>query len=267
VVNRRKQHPMNELITILKLGRKLGNRNVARVLLGASLITFSAGTFGQSLSTPLAGEAEVWPGPEQRIAKIEFVGVPVLEAAEQLRAAFGEGFDLVVPSQTFETQINLKLRNPNAEEVFRAMNQLFVAERIPWQWKLKINGSRPIAVLQQLDFVPKDKGSEPPRPRMRMIVYVGDIVENEPGLDRLAETVLKIVNGQGGGKGALQVEVHHGVSLIVLSGDPDDVSFAREALQALRQREFDQRAKAAQAGASGRQGTPEALTPPAKDAK
>jgi hypothetical protein len=184
------------------------------------------------------------------VLDVSYDGLPANVVAEHLRTEFKEAFDVLIPSawaspdnpgRTLEPQsatIRVELKRVKASEVFHAMNLMFEAENAPYRWELKVNGTRPTAVLRvRPDLLPA--GEPPPRvtPTTRMVYFVGDLLDDGKSggvtMERLVGTVSDVYQMSfGPPKGVLQF--HKDAQLLIVTGTPDQISFVQQTLSALR---------------------------------
>jgi len=117
------------------------------------------------------------------------------------------------------------------------MNLMFEAENAPYRWELKVNGTRPTAVLR---VRPELLPAEPPArvtPTTRMVYFVGDLLDDGKfggvSMERLVGTVSEVYQMSfGPPKGVLQF--HKDAQLLIVTGTPDQISFVQQTLSALR---------------------------------
>lgn len=209
-----------------------------------------------------------WTDPGLKLDDVNFDGLPVSEVVKTLRQRFTNAFDVIVPggSQTQQIQpvggpvelnsilVNLHLKNVNATEVFNAMNLTFEAENTAARWELRMNGSRPLALLRALPLFEQTAPPVPAPEKKRMVYFVGDLVgdgsHGTMNMIQLYETVCNLYNiAFGGEKGVLgeldhrkpmpsetEIRFYQPSQLLIVSATPDRVAFVLETLKALRDR-------------------------------
>jgi hypothetical protein len=173
-----------------------------------------------------------------------------------LRKQFNDAFDIVLPRSSpvqvlggIETldvsgvPVQIRLKDVSASEVFNALNLMFEAENAPLRWQLKMNGSRPMALLRvRPEVVAPPVRTEPPQ---RKVLYVGDLVTGEKGgitMEQLVKTISEIYEmsyGGSHGHGADHLRFHKEAQLLVITGTPDEIAFVLETTTALRQKMMD----------------------------
>ena len=142
----------------------------------------------------------------------------------------------------------MQLKNVTASEVFNAMNLMFETENMPYRWELKLNGTRPTALLRVLPgllpVVAPPPAPPEPRPPTRMIYFVGDLIGDEKSggltMERLVETVAEVYQmSYGRPKGSPSKSVlqfHKETQLLIVTGTTDQIEFVLQTLSALRQK-------------------------------
>ena len=101
-----------------------------------------------------------WKDPQKKLT-VSYEGLPVSEVAADLRKRFDDAFDIVLPRSApivvaggiealdvSGLPVQIQLKDVSASEVFNALNLMFDAENMPLRWELKMNGSRPMALLR-----------------------------------------------------------------------------------------------------------------------
>jgi hypothetical protein len=208
-------------------------------------------------STGLPATAPVWidpnwKDPDKLLKEINYDALPIGVVVEHLRQEFAGAFDVLIPNgwqdpnnpslsiNPQDTTIKMQLRNVSASEVFNAMNMVFEAENTPYRWELKLNGSRPTAmlrVLPQLLHIPDP--APPPQPTTRMVYFVGDLIGNgNPGnmnMEQLVETVSQVYQ-MSFGESKRVLQFHKDAQLIVVTGTGDQIGFVQQTLSALREK-------------------------------
>lgn len=194
-----------------------------------------------------------WKDPDNRLAVVDYSGLPLGEIVKLLKEQFRDSFDILVPagwtdpgdpSRSYQPDgeaITMQLRNVSASEIFNAMNLLFEAQMTPLRWQLVRNGSRQTALLQivhELVAAPAHPpASEKP---VRSIVFVGDLVNNgKPGVMPIEQIVdtLKAVYKMSYGDQPVDIKYHEGAQLLVMTGDTEQMAYLRQALSALMQKQ------------------------------
>jgi hypothetical protein len=198
-----------------------------------------------------------WKDPEKVIKQLRYDGLPLGEVANNLRNAF----DVLVPhawqnpndpSAPMDLQsmpMNIQLRNVTASEIFNAMNLVFETENSPVRWALKMNGTRPTAVLRVVPaLLPASAAAPlPPVKPERIVVFVGDLLRNEKPaggglgggsnggmtIGQLFKTVSEVYR-MSYGETKDPIQYHEGAQLLVITGTPDQVSLVQQTLTALR---------------------------------
>lgn len=206
---------------------------------------------------PLATPAEDWKDPNwtdpaRVIAELHYDGLPLGEVANNLRHEFTNAFDVILPaawqnpndpSAPMDLQsmlINVQLRNVTASEIFNAMNLVFETQNSPVRWSLKMNGTRPTAVLRVVPALVPPPAAAPNAPAKptRIVVFVGDLLGDGKlaggmTIGQLLKTVFEVYRmSYGESKDAIQF--HEGAQLLVITGTPDQVAFVQDTLRALR---------------------------------
>ncbi len=193
-----------------------------------------------------------WKDPDRVLPVVFCDAIPVGDVVAQLRREFDEAFDVLIPSgwqgpgpnspaMSFDPHsvtIRMQLKNVRASEVFHAMNLLFETENTPCRWELKMNGTRPIALLRVLpELLPLAAPSPPPPPTIRMVYFVGDLIGDEKSggmtIEQLVKTVSEVYQmSYGPSKGVLQF--HKEAQLLIVTGTSDQSNFVQQTLSALR---------------------------------
>ena len=191
-----------------------------------------------------------WKDPDKILAEVVYDGLPIGEVVQQLRLEFKGQFDVLIPNgwqdphypgvslDPQSATIRMQLKNVRASEVFNAMNLVFEAEQTPYRWELKLNGNRPTAMLRVLPQFLRIPTPEPsPPPQLRMIYFVGDLIDDtKPGgmtMDQLVKTVSDVYKmSYGDSKGVIQF--HKDAQLLIVNGTGDQIEFIQQTLSALR---------------------------------
>jgi hypothetical protein len=132
----------------------------------------------------------------------------------------------------------MQLRKVTASEVFNAMNLMFETENTPCRWELKLNGSRPTAMLRVLPHLVPPVAPQPPPPApTRRVHFVGDLIGDEKSggmtMEQLVKTVSEVYQmSYGQAKG--MVQFHKETQLLVFTGSSDQIEFIQGTLSALR---------------------------------
>jgi hypothetical protein len=208
-----------------------------------------------------------WKCPDQVLPDVNF-DMPLTEVARRLRDTFKDAFDVILPNScdwhptdqtsTFDpsaTVMKLQLKNVTATEVFNAMNMVFESENAPLRWELKMNGTRPLALLRvvpalfpQPAAAPPGAPSLPPVENKRMVFFVGDLVGDEKSggmtMQQLFDTVCKVYDmgmgydpGNGSSPSRSDIKFHKEAQLLVVNSPADRIDFVQNTLAALRQKE------------------------------
>lgn len=206
-----------------------------------------------------------WQEPEKIVHELSFDGLPAAEIARFLREEFKDSFDIIIPSTWQEDPaqpssvpidagnftIRLQLKNVRASEIFNAMNLVLEGENEPIRWELKMNGTRPTAVLRYLpDLLPQHAKLPVPEIQKRMIYFVGDLLGDEKSGGMTIEQLVKIVSdvydmSYGKAQQGKQLQFHKEAQLIIVNGTSEHISFVQDTLRALRQKaQLDRQAKA-----------------------
>jgi hypothetical protein len=135
-------------------------------------------------------------------------------------------------------QINLRLKNVTASELFNAMNLLFENDGTPLRWELKVNGNRQIVLLRLLTQ-PMPPAPPPPAAAVeRRVYFVGNLIGDEKSggmsMEQIIKTVTdvwKMADASGG-----NIQFHKEAQLLVVSGTKSQIDFMEQTLKALEQR-------------------------------
>jgi hypothetical protein len=193
-----------------------------------------------------------WKDPEKKLT-VSYDGLPLSEVAADLRKQFDDAFDIVLPRSApiqvlggiealdvSGLPIQIRLKDVRASEVFNALNLMFEAETTPLRWELKMNGSRPLALLRaRPEAAAPLVRTEPPQ---RKVFFVGDLVTGEKGgmsMEQLVKTVSEIYEmsyGTSHGPGADQLRFHKDAQLVVVTGSVEQISFIADTISALKQK-------------------------------
>ena len=200
------------------------------------------------------------------MTNVSFDNVPISEVAKDLRTRFKEEFDLLLPAQVTPENalssltglpleptdwnslpIRLQLRNVGAIEVFGAMNLMFENDKTPLRWQLKVNGSRPMAILRVL-AVPNLE----PKNVQRRVYFVGNLIGDEKSGGMTMEQIIKTVTdvwsmSDASGKGVMTsargveisgstIQFHREAQLLVVTGTASQMDFMEQTLKALSQK-------------------------------
>jgi hypothetical protein len=194
-----------------------------------------------------------WQEPTGALKVVHFDNLPLSEVANLLRKEFKEAFDVLIPKswehpldpsiqiEPGAFSISLQLKNVTASEVFQAINLTLEAENRPARWELKMNGSRPMAVLRVLPQLVTNVGTRPPpeQPK-RMVLFVGDLLGDEPKgttMDELIETVTEVYKQSYGSNPPGQfLRYHKTAQLLVIQGTVDQVDLVQQTLNAIKQK-------------------------------
>ena len=200
-----------------------------------------------------------WKDPDKVLPDVTYDGLPLGEVARNLREQFNNAFDIIIPREwqdpnnphatTFEPgslAVKMQLKNVTASEVFNAMNLLFEGENTPCRWELRMNGSRPTAILRVLPrLLPPPERTPPPPKTERVVYFVGDLVGDKAGgmsIEQLAKTVSEVYHMTG--EGDAVIKFHRAAQLLIVSGSPDDINVIQQTLNAMRDKaRMDRRAK------------------------
>ncbi|MDE3068218.1 MAG: hypothetical protein KGJ60_11785 [Verrucomicrobiota bacterium] len=185
-----------------------------------------------------------WQDPNKVLPEVRFDGLPVSEVARYLRDQFRSDFDIVtadgeIPNEQMaisQYQLKLQLKNVKASEIFRAMNWLFESENAPIRWELKMNGTRPTALLRvEPELVPPPKPKPEPK---RMVFFVGDLIGNEKSggmtMDHIVKTISQVWNTAY--SEPTKIQFYEPAQLVIVTGTPDQIDFIRQTIEALEQR-------------------------------
>lgn len=226
----------------------------------ASEVSLPPASLGQPAINPTTGlpiqvpwRDPDWPEPDKVLPDVDYDGLPLDEVVRGLRAEFGDAFDILMPifwqdpnhpERSLEippVQVTMRLKNVTASEVFNAMNLMFEGENTPCRWELRMNGSRPMALLRVVPelvaatpFFPSPAPTPPP---LRQIYFVGDLLGDEESggmsMEQLVKTVSEVY-GMSYGSSSEVLKYHEGAQLVIVTGTPDQVNFVQQTLSALR---------------------------------
>ena len=221
--------------------------------------------------SPQAGAAAAWKDadwkdPDNRLPSVEFTSLPLSEIAIFLKQNFKDSFDILLPrhwaasfdaSQAFDTDsvtVTMQLRNVSASEVFNAMNLLFETEGTPLRWQLLRNGTRQTALLKVVpELVPAGAPVPSEQKPARSIIFNGELVGDPKAggmtVDEIVKT-LQSVYKMSYGDEPVDIKVHEGAQLLVMTGTSEKLTFLSQALNALRQKQMMARQKAMNAEAN-----------------
>lgn len=204
-----------------------------------------------------------WKDPDITLTNVIYDNVPLSEVANQLRDQFKEQFDVLLPGppttssgrfvpggQQYdwrEEQIQLRLRNVTASEIFAAMNLVFENNHTPLRWELRTNGHRQLALLRAL-FEPASVGVgfQPPPEEQRRVYFVGDLVGDEKtGVGMSMEQIIKTIKevSDMANLPGSNIYFHKEAQLLVVTGSPGQIDFMEQTLKALRTKVERQRAE------------------------
>lgn len=198
-----------------------------------------------------------WKDPDITLTNVFYDNIQLSEIGRSLAEQFKQQFDVLLPSGTsaatymngqmvpagwqsdWQSQpVTLRLKNVTASEIFSAMNLLFENNRTPLRWELKVNGHRQIALLRVLaDPVPQGN-SFGVTPTQRRVYFVGDLIGDEKSggmtLEQIIKTITDIwqMSDMVGGN----IQFHKDAQLLVVIGTPDQIAYAQEILNALKQK-------------------------------
>ncbi len=192
-----------------------------------------------------------WKDPDKVLPFFSFDAIPIDQVVEVLRHEFN-AVDVLIPNgwqgpgpnnpaMSFDPHsvtIKMQVKNVKASEAFHAMNLLFESENTPCRWELKMNGTRPTAILRVLpELFPAVAPPPPPPPTARMVYSVGDMIGDEKSgemtMDKLVKTVSEVYQmSYGPSKGVLQF--HKDAQLLIVTGTSDQINFVQQTLSALR---------------------------------
>jgi len=200
-----------------------------------------------------------WKDPVNVLTEVNYDNLPLGEVARNLSERFKDEFDILLPSAqssaTFNpatvmpvtdtdwrgTQIQLRLKNVTASEIFNAMNLLFENDKTPLRWELKVNGHRQIALLRVLaQPIWKDAPQIPPPHPNRQVYFVGDLIgdTNMPGMtmDEVVQTITEVRDMTTGDPSHLQIQFHKAAQLLIVTedGNGGQINFIQDTLKALR---------------------------------
>ena len=193
-----------------------------------------------------------WPEPNKVIPEVTFDSLPLNEVTSQLGAMFGDAFDILIPSfwqapgnpgislEPGSTIVKLQLKNVRASEIFNAMNMMFEIENTPYHWELKLNGTRPIALLRiQPQLVPIAPEPPPANPTRRLVYFVGNLLGGGDGggmtMEQLVKTLSDVYQmSYGPPQGTLQF--HKEAQLLIVTGTAEQIDVMEQTLSALRER-------------------------------
>jgi hypothetical protein len=186
------------------------------------------------------------------LPEISYDALPVREVANQLRQEFKNDFDVIIPnfwqSRTDPSEstdpgtatVRLQLRNVSASEIFNAMNLMWEIENSPYRWELRMNGTRPMALLRFLPDLlsPTAAPPPPPPPVTRMVHFVGDLIDGNPSataMEDLVKTVSDIYQKAHGSPKAV-IQFHKEAQLLIVTGPAEQIGFVQLTLSALREK-------------------------------
>jgi hypothetical protein len=209
-----------------------------------------------------------WKDPDLILTNVSYrEGVPLPEVIRNIRDLFHGQFDIITPVNWGNNPYNpplidpangqpvavagssavdlsviavtLELKNVTASELFNAMNLIFENDRTPLRWELKLNGKRQVALLRVLtDPVPTMRPLDTRSQLIRRVYFVGDLIgEEKTGgmtMDQLIQTVQAVWKTTYNEPAALQF--HKEAQLLIVSGTSDQIDFAQDLLNALKQR-------------------------------
>jgi hypothetical protein len=201
-----------------------------------------------------------WKDPDIVLTNVAYDNLPVSEVARDLRNRFKEQFDIILPDIYFtdttgnsspvdSVQMQLRMKDVKASELFIAMNLIFENDRIPLRWDLQVVGHRQIALLRVLEpphiSPPAPSPPAPPPEPLRRIYFVGDLVGDEKsggmGMEQIVKTITDVwqMADTGG-----NIQFHKEAQLLIVSGSPSQIDFAEQTLVALRDRQRHAQEKA-----------------------
>lgn len=197
-----------------------------------------------------------WQDPDIILTNVSYDNLPLAEIGRDLRDRFKAQFDVLLPAPTSgenslnrltglpvpatdwtQTEVQMRLKDVTASEVFSAMNLIFENDKTPLQWELKVNGHRQVALLRVLvDRNPQFPSQK--REEVRKIYYVGDLIGDADSggltMEQITKTVTdvwRMADAEGG-----KLQFHNEAQLLVFTGTRDQIDFMEQTLAALRQK-------------------------------
>lgn len=194
-----------------------------------------------------------WREPELTLKVVQFEDIPLIEVVNHLRKEFKEEFDVVIPKswedpndpnvriEPGSVPVSLRLKNVTATEAFQAINMTLEAENRPIRWELKMNGTRPMAVLRVKPQLLPTAGARPPlEPPRRMVLFVGDLLGDEPkgmSMNQLIDTLtLVYIKSYGSNPPEKFLQYHKEAQILVIHGTVDQVDLVQQTLNAIKQK-------------------------------
>lgn len=265
--------PIRSISTVVALAALFGSLASVPPIFGQTNSEKPPGSFNARLAAmithPSLGNAGLdprwispdWPDPGIKIADVSFNGLPMSEVALQLLAQFKNRFDIIIagssqnpagmnPVADMDTAtggtlnlaaltVNLHLKNVSATELFNAMNLALEAENTDARWELRMNGSRPLALLKVYHpamSLPRAVPSE----KQREVYFVGDLLTKGETMPQLYKTICSVYDmaySSGiNGTGHEDIKFHDAAQLIIVNAVPERVAFVFETLKALREK-------------------------------
>jgi hypothetical protein len=258
-----RQVPTGLTITALMLGlttmARAGDPQNASTPPTAPVTTITADP-NASLPVPTPTDQWIqpnWTDPGLVLPEVDFDGYPLSDAGNKLRKQFKDAFDMILPGSCdwqnpddstpisldpSQVVMKLHLKNVTATEVFNAMNLVFEAESAPLRWELRMNGTRPLALLRVIPALLRHPMGEKEAtlPRKRMVFFVGDLVgDGKTGgmtMEKLFETVKQVYEAAYGDSGMNgdHLKFHQEAQLIIVNATFDKIDFVQHTLAALR---------------------------------
>jgi hypothetical protein len=228
---------------------------------------------------------EDWADPGITLKELRYDNLPVSEIANNLRELFKNSVDILIAQKASDEGVDpatwtakFGLHDVKASEVFRAMNELLEAENSPLRWRLKMNGSRPMAlfcVAPELESPPLPGGAIDPttglpvpmrvNQKKPMVFFVGDLIgdEKEGGLtwDHFQNMLTDIEFRTY--KQDFVIGFHKDAQLLIVKGTDEQITFMRQTLQALKARMETEGAKHPPSNPFDKPADPKAVSKPA----
>lgn len=197
-----------------------------------------------------------WKDPSTTVSDVNFEGMPIGDIANLIRDQFKGAFDVILPSPTSEQGVNtltgtlvpptdwihysnfeLRLKNVTASELFHAMNLVFENDKTPLRWELKVNGHRQIALLRLL-VEKNSSATPPPSQQMRKIFFVGDLTGDEKNGGMSMAGIIKTITDiwQMTDTTSGNIQFHESAQLLVVTGTPEQIGYAQDILNGLKQK-------------------------------
>jgi DNA-binding protein len=197
-----------------------------------------------------------WVDPFTTIKELKYDNLPASEIAQNLRELFKNQIDILIANRASDDGADpavwcarFSVHDVKASEIFRAMNELLEAENSPFRWRLKMNGSRPMALfcsIPELASRPVAGAAVDPttglpmslNQKKPMVFFVGDLIGDERwgGLSwEHLQTMLEEIEVQTY-KQEIVTGFHKEAELVIVKGTDEQIAFIRDTLEALKAR-------------------------------